>query len=332
MAGVLLIRLKGLGDIVHLLPVLRMLRVQRPDQTIGLLCQKPFGQIVPPELQIKIFELPAHASIVETFKLVRQIRDEGFTQLFDLFCNPRTAVISLLSGVKQRFGFDYRIRRHAYTKTFAPANPNKHLMHLFAEFFAYFGITGELGTPDLTYSSSVRQKAADAIPEKFRKVKPLLGINPHTTYPSKAWPEDYFIEFIKLWHAKTGAPTLVTWGPGERDAAAAIVAKAGAEKAFSHESVRIDEFAALLGMLDLFVTGDTGPMNISWAADTPTVALFGPTTREAVAPRGDQHLTLFDPTVDCLQCHQETCSHKTCMYSMKPDWVLEKICEKYGFL
>lgn len=329
MSGILIIRLKGLGDIVHLLPILRLLRQQNPNEAIGLLCQKPFGQIVPPELKINIFELPAHANIVEMFQLIARIRRHKFSRLFDLFCNPRTAIISFFSGVKQRFGFDYRIRRYAYSKVYSPANANKHLMYLFADFFAFFGVTGQLQAPNLSYAPAVVDKALAALPASQRELRPLLGINPHTTYPSKAWPEEYYIEFIKLWHARTGCAVLVTWGPGEREAAAAIVAKVGADKAFCHETVRIDEFAALLGRLDLFLTGDTGPMNIAWAVNTPTVALFGPTTREAVAPRGEQHLTLFNEQVDCLQCHQESCSHKTCMYSMKPEWVMAKICEKY---
>lgn len=330
MAGILIIRLKGLGDIVHLIPVLRMLRQEKPEQTIGLLCQKPFGQIIPPDLQIRLFELPNHAGIIETCKLLKNIRRCRFDKLFDLYGNPRTAVISLLSGIKERYSFNYRIRKLAYHKTFSPANPNRHLMYLFGEFFSYFGVNGDLQHPSLKMPEPVREKAARAISPAFNGKRPLLGINPHTTYQSKAWPEDYYVEFIKLWFAHTGNPVLVTWGPGEHDAAAAIIAKAGSDKAFAHEPVRIDEFAALIASLDLFLTADTGPMNISWAVNTPTVTLFGPTTREAVMPRGEMHLSLFKEDIECLQCHREVCSNKICMNSMKPEWVFEQIKEKYN--
>lgn len=330
MSGILIIRLKGLGDIVHLIPILRMLRASDASQTIGLLCQKPFGQIIPPELDIRIFELPAHAGIVETAKLLKKIRQTGFGQLYDLYSNPRTAIISLLSGIKKRYGFDYRIRRWAYSKTFSPPNPNLHLMYLFGDFFKHFGIVGELKHPALAMSETVRNKAIAAISKNGMPARPLLGINPHTTYPSKAWPEEYYIEFIKLWFEYTHKPILVTWGPGERQTAERIVEKAGKDKAFTHEAVKIDEFAALLTLLDLFLTADTGPMNIAWAVNTPTIALFGPTTREAVAPRGKQHLSLFNENIPCLQCHLEVCSHKSCMYEMKPEWVFARINEKYN--
>ena len=326
MSGILIIRLKGLGDIVHLLPSLRMLRRDYPEQPVSLLCQKPFGQIIPAELGVSVFELPPHAGIAETFRLLRQLRRQQFDYLFDLFANSRTAVISLLSGAKQRFGFDYRIRRHAYHQTFAPADPNLHLMQLFSQFFAHFGFSGEISHPDLQpeLSPELQQFFAGLSHDR-----PLLGINPHTTYPSKAWPEEYFVELIRLWFARTGRRTLVTWGPGEKQAAQRIIDAAGQEKCVLQPQVSIMEFAALLRQLDVFLTGDTGPMNIAWAVNSPTVALFGPTTRKAVAPQGERHMTLFNAEIECLQCHLEQCSHKSCMYSMKPEWVFQKIVSKY---
>jgi heptosyltransferase-2 len=304
-----------------------MLRQKFPEMPIGLLCQKPFGQIVPPELRVKIFHLPPHAGFFATLKVLKAIRKQHYSHLFDLFANPRTAVISLLSGIKNRYGFDYRYRRHAYTKTYHPPDANLHLMKLFADFFAEFGFAGQVTHPQLVASPAASKKVA-AFSAKL--LRPLLGINPHTTYPSKAWPEEYFVEFINLWFDKFQTPVLVTWGPGERDAAADIIAKAGSEKAVLQPEVSIMEFAALLSELDLFLTGDTGPMNIAWACNTPTVALFGPTTRKAVAPEGDRHLVLFTPELDCLECHQEQCSHKSCMTSMKPAWVFDQVVRHYS--
>lgn len=326
MAGILIIRLKGLGDIVHLIPSLRMLRQKSADMPLALLCQKPFGEIIPEELGLEVFQLAPHAGISDTFRLLKQIRKHKFDYVFDLFANPRTAVISFLSGIKNRYGFDYRFRRHAYTKTYNPNDPNIHLMKLFRDFFAEFGFDGTVTHPNLKPEKS----AFDSLAEKLvitNDERPLLGINPHTTYPSKAWPEDYYIEFVKLWHRKTGKKTLVTWGPGEKKAAERIVKVLGNDIAFVQPEVNIMEFAALLSRLDLFLTADTGPMNIAWAVNTPTAAIFGPTTRKAVAPEGKQHLVIFNKELDCLECHQENCSHKSCMTTLTPEIVFRQVYE-----
>lgn len=331
MSGILVMRLRGLGDIIHLLPVLRMLREQNPDETVGFFCQRPFGQIIPPELNISVIEMPPGAGFAQLLELARRIRRYRFDYVFDLFSNPATAIVTALSGIKHRYGFDYRVRRWAYSRTYRAPNPNCHLMQLFADFFANFGVIGELKPPQIKPSPLLLERADNSIPPQFRHVSPLLGINPHTTYSAKAWPREHFLEFIRQWYDATKQPVLVTWGPGERDVAESLAREAGPERAFVHESLRIDEFAALLSRLDLFLTCDTGPMNIAWAVDVPVVALFGPTTREPVYPRGDKHLILFNESLDCLQCHRETCSHRTCMYSLTPQKVFAAVSQKYGY-
>jgi len=331
MSGILVMRLRGLGDIIHLLPALRMLREQYPNETIGFFCQRPFGQIIPPELRLEVIEMPPGAGFAQLLELARQIRKYRFDRVFDLFSNPATAIVTALSGIRQRYGFDYRVRRWAYNKTFTSDNPNRHLMQLFGEFFAFFGVTGELKAPDIVPSAALRARALSALPMQNRKIRPMLAINPHTTYQSKSWPEEYFCEFIRLWYDAVKQPVLITWGPGEREAAEAMADKVGRHRAYVHDKLRIDEFAALLKHIDLFLTCDTGPMNIAWATNTPTVALFGPTTREPVYPRGEKHLVLFSDSVDCLQCHHETCSHKSCMFSLTPEKVFNAIVNKHGF-
>lgn len=329
MSGYLIIRLKGLGDIIHLLPSLQMLRDNEPDISIGFVCQYPFGQVIPKELKIEIFQLVAHAGIGETYKILKQIRKKKYSKLFDLFGNPRTAVLSFLTQIPERFCFDYRVRRYAYSKTYAPDDANLHLMELFHKYFEYFGMIGSISEPNLHLTDFVMAKAEVIISNDANKAMPLLGINPHTTYPSKAWSTDNFIKFVNLWYEKTGQKSLITWGPGEKEKTMSIIDEIGSEKIFTHPEITIPEFAALLSKLDLFLTADTGPMNIAWGVKTPTITLFGPTTRKAVSPIGDQHLTLFRSDVSCLQCHKEVCDDMQCMDKMTPEWVFAKVYKKY---
>lgn len=327
MSGTLLIRLKGLGDIVHVLPSLQMLRATRPAEPLGFLCQKPFGAIVPASLGVKVFELRAGATFAETLALARRVRCQRYDRLFDLFGNPRTALLALLTGIPFRAGFDYRIRRWAYHATFTPPDPNLHLTALFGQFLAHFGCGGPLGHPRLEWTSADEALARELLRGRGR---PLLGMNPHTTYPSKAWPLEHYRDLAKRWHAATGQPVLVFWGPGEEDTARRLVADLGPARAFTHPALTIPQFVALLARLDLLVTADTGPMNIAWALDVPTVALFGPTTRRAVAPRGPRHLVLHHPDLACLECHREVCPDGRCLRELTPDLVWRELWAKHS--
>ncbi|MBF0500939.1 MAG: glycosyltransferase family 9 protein [Candidatus Riflebacteria bacterium] len=322
-------RLKGMGDIVHLLPALEALRTRFPDDPIGLICQKPFGEIIPERLCIEPFEIAPRAGFIETLRLIRRIRHIRFDRLLDFYGNPRTALITLLSGIPFRAGFDYRVRRHAYNHTFAPPDANIHLMRLFGDFIEAFGMGGELHPPRLEYGKTEHGRASailDAVGAPFR---PLLGMNPHSTYPAKAWPTEYFIEVAQHWNRATGGRSVIFHGPGEVAAASRIIDELGPAAAFGHPPLSLLECIALIDRVDLFITADTGPMNLAWALGKPVVALFGPTTRRAVAPTGEGHLILYHSTLECLQCHREVCPDGRCMRDMTPEWVFSGMRQAY---
>jgi|GEM_PF-332084 len=331
MAGILIIRLKGLGDIVHVVPSLEAIRRSHPHESIGFLCQKPFGDIIPPSLGIKIFQIPSKASLFQTLHVIRMIRREKYDKVFDLFSNPRTALISLFSGISWKAGFNYRVRKFAYNHIFVPQDPNRHLSELFWEFFRKFGFEGKIDHPNLEPGYEADAKA-DEILAASGSSFPLLGLNPHASYPSKAWPPEHYESIAKKWFDETGSKSILFWGPGEEGETQRLIQKIGSAKVFTHPPLSIRELLALISKLDLFVTADTGPMNIAWAQQTPTIALFGPTTRKAVAPKGPQHRILYAKNLECLQCHLEICPRKDCMTRITPDDVFKLIKTDYTYL
>jgi ADP-heptose:LPS heptosyltransferase len=61
--------------------------------------------------------------------------------------------------------------------------------------------------------------------------------------------------------------------------------------------------AAVMERLDLFVTGDTGPMHLANAVDTPIVAVFGPSDPRRYAPRGLRD-TVVRIDLPCSPCNR----------------------------
>lgn len=325
----LIIRPQGIGDIVLMIPALRSLVKSNPTEEFTLLCYKGFSQVLPPELSIDIIEFPNHANILETIKLLKQIRNCNFDRVFDLYCNPRTALITFLSGIKQRYGFDYRFRSFAYNHKFDSSLRSGyfHQTVLYCKFFESFGLKCETCKPNLKMPEDVVAKAKAAIPVEFANVKPFIAINPNPSpiFPTRSWPEENIIKFIELWYAKTNSPIMLTWGPGEEEASRNIIEKVGKNKAFMHSPLKLNEFAALLSQLDLFISGDCGPMHIAWATGIPIVALFGPTPHEDVYPLGDQNTTITAQGIDCLRCYKKHCPTRKCMYAITPEMVLTNV-------
>jgi ADP-heptose:LPS heptosyltransferase len=96
----------------------------------------------------------------------------------------------------------------------------------------------------------------------------------------------------------------VLWGPGEQEIAHAVVA-ASAGAAESSPPTTIPDLVGIARHARMMISGDTGPLHIAGAVNTPIVALYGPTQPERNGPWG-----LHDVAISRVQ----QCS---CLYERK---------------
>ncbi|WP_457599450.1 glycosyltransferase family 9 protein [Hydrogenimonas sp.] len=158
--------------------------------------------------------------------------------------------------------------------------------------------------------------------------RPTLGINPGATYGSaKRWYPEKFAETAAAFADRF--EILIFGGPGERDIAGDI------ERALRSEGVSnlhnlagettIPQLCEAIGGLDLFITGDSGPMHIAAAYRVPTVAIFGPTRDEETSQWMNPKSVIVRKEVDCAPCMKRTCPIKThaCMRDITPQQVFK---------
>src|SRR5438045_9514503 len=77
---------------------------------------------------------------------------------------------------------------------------------------------------------------------------------------------------------------VITWGPGERALAEEIVAGSRGQAMLAMETKNILDLAELIRSAKLYVGCDSGPMHLSSAVSTPSVALFGPMDPRPLGP------------------------------------------------
>jgi ADP-heptose:LPS heptosyltransferase len=64
---------------------------------------------------------------------------------------------------------------------------------------------------------------------------------------------------------------------------------------------RLNETAALLEKMKLFISVDTGPLHIAHALNVPVVNIIGPTTLDEQAPR-DERSEIVHKDIYCAPC------------------------------
>ncbi len=91
------------------------------------------------------------------------------------------------------------------------------------------------------------------------------------------------------------------------------------------------QFAALISLSDIFVTGDTLGLHIATALKKKILCLFGPTSHNEIEDYG--LITKIVPDMDCLVCYKNVCDFKpNCMDNITVDMVYNKISQSISNL
>ena len=160
--------------------------------------------------------------------------------------------------------------------------------------------------------------------------KSILGINPGASYGSaKRW---YPQEFAKVASELSSQYDVIIFGgPGEKDIAMDIE-KSLIEKGVDNYQnlageTTIPDLINHISKLDLFITGDSGPMHVAAAFQVPTVAIFGPTKDDETSQWMNEKSIIVKKNLDCQPCMKRTCplGHHDCMNLIKAVDVLQSI-------
>jgi len=165
--------------------------------------------------------------------------------------------------------------------------------------------------------------------EPFNYDRPTLGINPGASYGSaKRWYPEKFAEVAKELSSKYDI--VIFGGPAEVDMANDIEAELKKGNVTCENiagKTSIKELCQKIGGLDLFVTGDSGPMHVAAAFKVPTVAIFGPTKDKETSQWMNPLGVIVKKEMECSPCMKRVCplKHHECMKFIEAGDVLEKI-------
>ena len=158
----------------------------------------------------------------------------------------------------------------------------------------------------------------------------LLGINPGASYGSaKRWyPEKFADVAIDL---SSQYDIIIFGGPDEKDIAKDIE-KYLIEKGIDNyknlaAKITINELINQISNLDLFITGDSGPMHLAAAFQIPTVAIFGPTKDSETSQWMNEKSIIVKKNLECQPCMKRTCplKHHNCMKMVVASDVLRSV-------
>ena len=240
----------------------------------------------------------------------------------------RAALMAKWIGARRRIGYGADGRSWLLSDSVAPPRDLPHLVDRYLYLLEAQGHETRAQAEDFAIRPEASQ-FADNLLNRRRAMKnaPLVGVHPGAFFgESKTWPLENFKRLIHRLVEREGAQVFIFGGPDEVELAAVLDAMSGGRAVNLAGKDTLETLPALLSRLDVFISGDTGPLHVAALAGTATIALFGPTDYRRTAPRGPWSRTIHR-SLECSPCFARRCplGHHDCMRRITPEEVADEV-------
>lgn len=289
-SNILIIKMSSLGDVIHALPSLYVLRRTYPDAQITWAVHPAFSALLPGKPWIdEIYYVDRKR--IRDWSYLKTVRKDLHSRHFDLVIDlqmiAKSALIAALSGGRKRIGYwDAREGSFLVSRPIKGAHQHGHIIEQLLDVMAYLGCdTEHFEFP--VHDHEEEKRSVRAMLEKEGVTGDYVVIVPGTRGEHKKWP-------IEAWGAlarrlaERKIHTVISGAPSEKEMGEQI-------KGLSPSPYTVDligktsllELAALDELAALHISCDTGPLHIANAMQTPLIALFGPTLPGRSGPYGN---------------------------------------------
>lgn len=325
MKNILVTRLRFMGDIILTTPLLAALKQNFPDAKISYLAEKPYISLLENHPYVDELLPLKRSDSGQTAKLYAQVLFKKFDLAIDLFGNPRSALLTWLSGAKMRIGGDFRGRRHFYSHPIKNDGSPKTAIEFHLFYLAPLNLSFTPTKPTIYPTKSELEWAQNYLEQhSFDLTKTIIGIHPGATWPAKKWLPDRFAQVANQL-VKDGNQVLFTMGPGEEGLLENVISQCdfGPVKP---KVLSLRHLAAVLQNISLYISNDCGPLHLAPAVGTPTVGIFGPGEPDIwfPYPKADGHRLVFHE-IDCSRCHHDLCEKMDCMKVISVENVINAV-------
>lgn len=307
---ILIVKPSSLGDVVHALPTVNLIRKKFADAHISWLINAELSSLLKkcPVINERIeFHRRRRGSWLP---LLRQLRRQRFDLVVDLQGLLRSGLFAFATGAKRRIGLsDAREgSRLFYTETVQA--PRAHAVD------RYLLVARHLDCPDgpVEFPLGLEGRAPS---------RPLIAVNPSARWDTKLWGDDKFAELVR----RLPQSRVVLTGLAAEHARIDKILGGSRSVATARNlagGTDLFQLAELYARCCVVITNDSGPMHVAAAVGTPVVAIFGPTDPALTGPYGKQHVVLCSG-IPCSPCLKPHCTHTPrmeCMHKVTVEQVL----------
>lgn len=282
-----ILRLSAIGDVTHVVPIIRTLQKQWPSTKLTWIIGKAEAKLVDDIDGVEFIVFNKSEGRRAYSRLRKTLSGRRFNVLLHMQAAFRASIASLLVRADVKIGFD-KPRERDFQQWFTDASilgePRVHVIETFFQFLRPLGISKKNLTWDIPVSEDDRAFAQNTFDNKK-----TLVINPCTSVRANNWRNwgvERYAEVIDYAADIYNLNTVLTGGPAteEREFGESItaLAKHSVNNMIGRSSLK--QLQALLGAAHVVIAPDTGPAHMAASTGVPVIGLYASSNPQRTGP------------------------------------------------
>ena len=346
MMRILIIRLSAIGDVVHTLPAVNLLKKYLPGCHITWVVEQSAADLLRgydgiDELLVsqrkEWLRLLRTGAVIAAFAqagaFFRRLRNTEYDLVLDFQGLFKSAVLAGLARGKRTIGFAGARELAAlfYTERAAAPAFDDHAIK------RHMGLVRHLGIADVsiafsTFWGAEEERSITALlsGRPAESEGPLIVIHPSAAWATKCWDDGRMAAVADRLKKQFSARVVFVGTASEQDHTTAVITRMTEPALDLSGRTTLRELACLVACSSLMISMDSGPMHLACAVGAPVVALFGPTAPWRTGPFGPR-ASVVRKELACSPCYKKkSCplGHHRCMHDMTVEDVYG-VCAEY---
>lgn len=352
---ILIINPFGIGDVLFSTALIEAIGRQVEGSHIGFLCNRRTEGLLknnPLVDWVFVFEKDEYRNLWKESKvkcirkfvsLLKEVKDKKFDTVFDLSLSRQFGFFMWVAGIPKRIGFNYRNRGIFLTdKVDIKGYHDKHIVEYYLDLLRLANLNPTANYLMLYVTDCDKKWAKDFLTAHEVKDEDLvIGIVPGggaswgKDAAVKHWRKEGFMEVADKLIERHNAKVIILGDKNEADTCEKVENGMRNKPIMACGETTLLQFAALIGMCDLVIANDGGPLHVAVAMGAKTVGIFGPVDERVYGqyPLNERH-KIVKGNLECQPCYRnfklKDCDIRRCLDEITVEDVLGVVEEALG--